>query len=109
MGIISHWAEMLLEVELRVKYAVCCIGILEEFTLYFFMLTFKFTLSPFFQFLVPKKKIMALIFTLFFFRKKFLSCIYDNINTANSLITHKGVAQNNQVETSFFMGCYVGC
>ena len=34
----------------------------------------------------------------------FLRCIYDNINTANSLITHKGVAQNNQVETSFFMG-----
>ena len=107
MGIISHWAEMLLEVELRVKYAVCCIGILEEFTLNFFMLMFKFTLSPFFQFLVPKNKIMVLI--TFFFRKKlFLSCIYDHINTANSLITHKGVAQNNQVET-FFMGCYVGC
>ena len=109
MGIISHWAEMLLEVELRVKYAVCCIGILEEFTLNFFMLTFKFTLSPFFQCLVGTQKSWLILKKKFFRKKLFLSCIYDNINTANSLITHKGVAQNNQVETSFFMGCYVGC
>ena len=67
MGIISHWAEMLQEVELRVKYAVCCIGILEEFTLNFFMLTFKFTLSPFFQCLVQKKKKSWLLFKKKFF------------------------------------------
>lgn len=48
------------------KCAVCCIRILEEFTPNFFMLTFKFTLSPF-QFLVPKNKIMALIVKTFFF------------------------------------------